>query len=125
MTSIQSRNNADRRIITINNIKYKLSRLIDDTATNIHHAISQKLNKEFDVQNPINKMQVKVIRHDIFNRFFGTRQTPKEQLEYLLKEWWGSVLSIWVKRALLDILTLPDDVFYKAELIKGTRKKNK
>lgn len=94
MTSIQSRNNADRRIITINNIKYKLSRLIDDTATNIHHAISQKLNKEFDVQNPQNKMEVKVIRHDALNRFFGNRQTPRQQLEYLLKDRWGNVLSL-------------------------------
>lgn len=124
MTSIQSRNNANDRVITLNGVKYKLCRVIDQTATNIHHIISQKKHQIYDVQNPINKMQVKVIRHDIFNRFFGTRQTPKEQLEYLLKEWWGSVLSIWVKRALLDILTLPDDVFYKAELIKGTKKKN-
>lgn len=124
MTSIQSRNNADRRIITINNIKYKLSRLIDDTATNIHHAISQKLNKEFDVQAPQNKMEVKVIRHDALNRFFGNRQTPRQQLEYLLKDRWGNVLSIWVKRALYDILSLPNDVFYKKELVKAGKNKN-
>ena len=124
MTSLQSRNNANNRIITLDGIKYKLSRVIDDTATNIHHILSQKLWQKYDVQNPINKMRVKVIRHDIFNRFFGTRQTPKEQLYYLLTEWWGSVLSTGVKRALLDILNLPDDVFYKEELIKGAKKKN-
>lgn len=124
MTSLQSRNTNNNRIITLDGVQYKLCRVIDETATNIHHILSQKQYQKYDVQNPINKMRVKIIRHDIFNRFFGTRQTPKEQLEYLLKEWWGSVLSLWVKRALIDILSLPDDVFYKEELIKGRKKKN-
>lgn len=123
MTSLQSRNN-NIDTITINGVEYKLCKIIDRTATNIHHILSQKKHREYDVQNPINKMEVKIYRHDIFNRFFGARQTPREQLEYLLNEWWGNVLSLWVKRALIDILSLPDDVFYKTELVKGARKKN-
>lgn len=124
MTSLQSRNTNTNRIITLDGVQYKLCRVIDQTATNIHHILSQKQHQKYDVQNPINKMKVKIYRHDIFNRFFWSRQTPKEQLEYLLVEWWGSVLSLGVKRALLDILSLPDDVFYKQELIKGSKKKN-
>jgi len=65
------------------------------------------------------------VDHNDFNRFFKDRQNPRKQLEYLVTERWGSVLSLWVKRALLDILTLPDNVFYKEELIKGAKKKNK
>lgn len=125
MTSIKSSNNVNNSVIILNGVQYKLSKIIDTTATNIHHIISQKEYQEFDVQNPINKMKVKVLRHDALNRFFWDRQNPKKQLEYLLKERWGNVLSIWVKRALLDILSLPNDVFYKKELIKGAKKQNK
>lgn len=94
MTSIKSRNNVNNSVIILNGVQYKLSKVIDTTATNIHHIISQKEHQEFDVQNPINKMKVKVLRHDALNRFFGDRQNPKKQLEYLLKERWGNVLSI-------------------------------
>jgi len=125
MTSIKSRNNVNNNIIILNGVQYKLSKVIDATATNIHHIISQKEYQQFDVQNPLNKMKVKVLRHDALNRFFGDRQNPKKQLEYLLKERRGNVLSIWVQRALHDILSLPNDVFYKKELIKGAKNKNK
>ena len=124
MTSLQN-HNIISNTVTIDGIEYKLCKIKDRTATNIHHIISQKERQKYDVQNPINKMQVRIVRHDDFNRFFQDRQNPKKQLEYLLNEWWGNVLSLWVKRALLDILSLPDDVFYKTELIKGTKKKNR
>lgn len=124
MTSLQSRNTNTDKFITLNGTRYKLCKVIDKTATNIHHAISQKEYKKYDVQNPLNKMPVRIIRHEDFNRFFQDRQNPRKQLEYLINERWGNVLSIGVKRALFDILSLPDDVFYKKELVKGTKKEN-
>lgn len=93
MTSLQSRN-TNNTIVTINGVQYELRKVIDRTATNIHHIISRKERQEFDVENPLNKIPVKILRHDALNRFFGARQNPKKQLEYLLTEWWGNVLSI-------------------------------
>ena len=124
MTSLQN-HNIINHYTTINGVQYKLCKVIDRTATNIHHIISQRERQQYDVQNPINKKKVRIIDHNDFNRFFKDRQNPRKQLEYLVTERWGNVLSLWVKRALLDILTLPDDVFYKEELIKGAKKKNK
>ena len=66
MTSLQSRNTNTNRIITLDGVQYKLCRVIDQTATNIHHILSQKQHQKYDVQNPINKMKVKIYRHDIF-----------------------------------------------------------
>lgn len=118
-------NNISTTITTIDGVPYRLRRVIDKTATNIHHIISRKQNQEFNVHSEHNKIKVRVIDHDNLNQFFGNRQDPKKQLEYMVTNRRGSVLSTGVKRALLDILSLPNDVFYRAEVIKGRKNKNK
>ena len=118
-------NNFNCNITTINGVQYQLRRITDKTATNIHHIISRKEKQEFNVHDDLNKIKVRVYDHENLNRFFGDRQNPKKQLEYLLVHWWGNVLSTGVKRALYDILSLPNDVFYRAELIKSRKNKNK
>ena len=80
-------------ITTINGIQYRLRRVVDKTATNIHHVISRKENREFNVHDSHNKIRVNMIDHDNLNQFFKDKQNPKKQLEYMVYNRWGSVLS--------------------------------
>ena len=58
------------RILTIDNIPYRLLRVIDKTATNIHHVISRKENKKFNVHIDRNKLEINMRVHDALNRLF-------------------------------------------------------
>lgn len=118
-------NNLTSNITTVNGVQYRLRRVIDKTATNIHHIISRKEKQDFNVHDEHNKIRVNMIDHDNLNQFFKDKQNPKKQLEYMVTNRRGNVLSAWVKRALYDILSLPNDVFYRAEVIKGRKNKNK
>ena len=93
MTSLQNHNTINH-YTTINGVQYKLCKVIDRTATNIHHIISQRERQQYDVQNPINKKKVRIVDHNDFYRFFKDRQNPRKQLEYLVTERWGNVLSL-------------------------------
>lgn len=112
-------------ITTINGVQYKLRRVIDRTATNIHHIISRKENQEFNVHDSHNKIRVSMVDHDNLNQFFKDKQNPKKQLEYMLDNWRGGVLSPQIIQALYDILNTPNEDFYRAELIKSPKKKNR
>ena len=110
------------RILTIDNVPYRLLRVIDKTATNIHHVISRKENKKFNVHIDRNKLEINMRVHDALNRLFWDKQNPRKQLEFMLNIW-KEVLSPWVKQELYTILSLPDDVFYHKDLIKDDKKK--
>ena len=58
------------RIITINGIDYRLLRVIDNTATNIHHIISRKEANKFNTNHERNKLKINMRVHDALNRFF-------------------------------------------------------
>lgn len=110
------------RIITLNGIDYRLLRVIDKTATNIHHVISRKEINKFNTNHERNKLRINMRIHDALNRLFGDKQNPKKQLEFMFnirKE----VLSPWVRNELYTILTLPDDMFYHQDLIKNGKNK--
>lgn len=104
-------------------VEYRLQRIIDATATNIHHILSRKEKEKFNVHCERNKMRINMRVHDALNRLYWNRQTPRKQLAFML-DIWKPALSPWVKQALFDILDLPDDVFYHSDLIK-CKKKNK
>ena len=118
-------NNCNRdNIINLNGFEYRLQRIIDATATNIHHIISRKEKEKFNVHDERNKMKINMRLHDALNRFYWDKQTPRKQLAFML-DIWKPVLSPLVKNALFDILNLPDDVFYHIDLIKCKKKKQK
>ena len=110
------------RIITLNGIDYRLLRVIDKTATNIHHIISRKEVNKFNTNHERNKLRINMRIHDALNRFFGDKQNPKKQLEFMFNIW-KEVLSPWVRNELYTILTLPDDMFYHQDLIKNGKNK--
>lgn len=109
--------NRVERITTVDGVQYKLERVIDKTAEDIHHILSRKMRKDFNVENPKNKIKINKIKHMNLNRFFWDRQDPKRQLAYML-DIWKTALSEDVNQALLDILDLPDEAFYNFDLVK-------
>lgn len=109
------------RIVEINWVQWKLNRVIDKTATDIHHIISRK-KSEFKVNEPDNLVRIPRRKHIALNNLYGMKQTPKEQLREMY-EIWKTALSRWVRNELWTILNLPDDMFYNETLLKDGKKK--
>lgn len=117
-------NNPDR-ILTIDGTEYRLVKLIDKTATNIHHIISRKLHQKYNVRHPKNLVRLNMREHDALNRFFLDKQNPREQLIKVF-EIVKPVLSKWVKDELCTILyECDDDLFYDQDLLKWKQKNKK
>jgi hypothetical protein len=109
--------NNSNRILNIDGVDYKLRKIIDSTAENIHHIIWKCNKQDYKVEDPINKMTINAVKHQCINDLFRTLQSPHEQFRFMW-EIRKPVLSAWVNRAIYDILTLPRDMFYKEQLIK-------
>ena len=117
--------NHNNRVVTIDNVEYRLTRLVDKTATNIHHIISRKLHQKYNVRHPKNLVRMNMREHDALNRFFLDKQNPREQLIKVF-EIVKPVLSKWVKDELCTILyECDDDLFYDQDLLKWKQKKKK
>lgn len=98
--------------------EYRLQRVIDATAEDIHHTIWKCLRHEwYDTNNPINKQKIKRRTHVHLNNFFWDAQAPHLQLKKMV-ELWEPVLSDTVREELYAILSLPRWYFYKEELVK-------
>ena len=110
------------RIVEINWVQRKLNKVIDKTATDIHHIISRKQKAKFKVSDPNNLIRIPRRQHIALNNFYGMKQTPREQLREMY-EIWKTALSRWVRQELYTILDLPDDLFYNEELLKWKKKK--
>ena len=110
-------NNNDR-IVTIDNVEYRLQRLVDKTATNIHHIISRKLHQKYNVRHEKNLVRMNMREHDALNRFFLDKQNPRDQLRKVF-EIVKPVLSTGVRKELYTILYECDDnLFYDPDLLK-------
>ena len=110
------------RIVEINWVQRKLNRVIDKTATNLHH-IMWKCNKHlYNVSIDENLIRMSEREHIAFNNYFGDKQNPREQLKKVY-ETVKTVLSPWVRRELYAILYEADDeMFYIDELLKWKKK---
>ena len=109
------------RIITIDNVPYRLLRNIDKTATNLHHIMWRCNRQKYNTNIPENKVMISEREHDALNRFFKDKQNPRDQLLKvfnLVKP----VLSQWVRHELEVILNCSDDLFYIPELLKWKKK---
>lgn len=112
-----NKHNKIREITTADGQRYRLHKIIDPTSTNIHHVLWQ-CHKEYNTGVKENKIKVNEIRHNNLNLFYWNRQSPHEQLKYMLDEWRSPVLSQWVKDELYAILSLPRWEFYIDGLVK-------
>lgn len=113
------------RIVEINWVQWKLNRIIDKTATDIHHILWQKYKHLYNVNIEDNKIRMGRRKHVALNNFFWDKQSPREQFQDVY-EIVKNVLSPWVRQELYTILYEADDeMFYIPELLKWKKKKEK
>ena len=113
------------RIVEINWVQRKLNRVIDKTATNLHHIMGRCNKHLYNVNIPENKIIMSEKEHIALNNYFRDKQNPREQLKQVY-ETVKSVLSEWVRRELYTILYEADDsMFYIPELLKWKKQKAK
>ena len=108
------------RILTIDNVPYRLLRVIDKTATNLHHIMWKCNRQKYNTNIEQNLVRISEREHDALNRFFKDKQNPREQLLKvfnLVKP----VLSNGVRHELEVILNCDDDLFYIPELLKKNK----
>lgn len=119
-----SRNNErPNRIVEINGVQRKLNRVIDKTATDLHHIMGQCNKHIYNVNIDENKIRMERREHIALNNYFRDKQNPREQLKKVF-ETVKTVLSPWVRRELYTILYEADDeMFYIPELLKWKKKK--
>lgn len=111
------------RIIEINWVQWKLNRVIEKTATDLHHIMWQCNKYLYNVNIDQNKIRMPRRKHVALNNFFGNKQNPREQLKDVY-EIVKSVLTPGVRRELYTILYETDDeMFYIDELLKWKKKK--
>ena len=74
-------NNIVNSVIRIGNVDYSLKRVIDKTATDLHHLIGRKFRHQYRVNAEENKVKINRRKHIALNQFFGDKQNPREQLK--------------------------------------------
>ena len=119
--------NHDRpnRIVEINWVQRKLNKVIDKSATDLHHIMWQCNRHLYNVNIDENKIRMERRKYVALNNFFGSKQNPRDQLKDVY-EIVKNVLTPWVRRELYTILYETDDeMFYIPELIKQWKKKKK
>jgi hypothetical protein len=104
-------------------VQYKLCKVIDKTATDIHHIMWKCNRNKYNTNIDKNKVKINRRLHVALNSFFGDKQNPRDQLKQVF-EIVKPVLSEWVKKELYTILyEADDDLFYTPELLKWKKKK--
>ena len=111
------------RILTIDNVPYRLLRVIDATATNLHHIMWKCNRQKYNTEIPENKVRISEREHDALNRYFKDKQNPRDQLRKVF-ELVKPVLSAGVRHELEVILSCSDDLFYIPELLKWQKQKS-
>ena len=111
------------RIVEIDWVQRKLNRVIDKTATNLHHIMGQCNRHLYNTNIDQNKIRMSEREHVALNNYFGNKQNPREQLKKVF-ETVKTVLTPWIRRELYTILYDTDDeMFYIPELLKWKKKK--
>ena len=121
---MKNRNRIDR-VVTVDGIEYRLQRLIEKTATDIHHIIGKCNRMKYNTNAEENKVRISRREHVALNQYFKDKQDPRQQLLQvfnLVKP----VLSPGVRNELHTILELTDDeMFYIPEVLKWKQKNKK
>lgn len=112
------------RIVEINWVQWKLNRVIEKSATDMHHIMWQCNKHLYNVNIDENKIRMERREHVALNNYFRDKQNPRDQLKKVF-ETVKQVLSPWIRRELYTILYEADDeMFYIPELLKWKKKKN-
>lgn len=123
--SLRKNKNRPNRIVEINWVQRKLNRVIDKTATDLHHIMWQCNKHLYNVNIEQNKIRMERREHVALNNYFKDKQNPREQLKKVF-ETVKTVLTPGVRRELYTILyETDDDMFYIEELLKKKKKKDK
>ena len=117
--------NKIERIVEINGNKYRLNKIVDKTATDIHHILWQKYKHIYNVNAEENKVRILRKDHIDYNNFVKDKQNPREALQKMY-EMCKQVLTPWVKDVLETVLYKTDDeLFYIPEVLKNGKHKRK
>ena len=112
------------RIIEINWVQWKLNRVVDKTATDLHHIVWRCNRHLYNIDIKENKIRMERREHIALNNYFGDKQNPREQFKKVY-ETVKNVLSPGVRKELYTILyEADDDMFYIPELLKKKKKKD-
>ena len=122
---MKHRTDRPNRIVEINWVQWKLNRVIDKTATDLHHIMWQCNKHLYNVWIDQNKIRMLRREHVALNNYFWDKQNPRDQLKKVY-ETVKTVLTPGVRRELYTILYETDDeMFYIEELLKSKKKKDK
>ena len=111
------------RIIEINGVQWKLNRVVEKTATDLHHIMWRCNRHLYNVNIDENKIRMERREHIALNNYFKDKQNPREQFKKVF-ETVKNVLSPGVRRELYAILyEADDDMFYIPELLKEKKKR--
>ena len=116
--------NSHDRILIFDGKLYRLQRIVDKTATDLHHIIWKRFRHQYRTNAKENIVRINRRKHIALNAFFWDKQNPREQLLEvfnLVKP----VLSPWVRHELSVILNCDDDLFYIPEVLNGRNKKKR
>lgn len=109
--------------VDANGEHYRLKKVIDHTATNIHHIISRKKQNKFNVKDERNLIRMRVNKHIALNQLFNDKQTPKEQLK-VMYDIWKTTLDPEVQQTIEQLISMEDSEFYLDDLVKWKKKKS-
>ena len=111
------------RILEINGTRYRLNRIVDRTATDIHHILGRRYKNQYNVNIEQNKIRIPRVRHMEYNNFVKDKQNPREALQ-MMYEMCKQVLTPGVRQIMETVLyKTDDDLFYIPELLKWKKKK--
>ena len=111
------------RIIEINWVQWKLNRVVEKTATDLHHIMWRCNRHLYNINIDENKIRMERREHIALNNYFRDKQNPREQFKKVY-ETVKNVLSPGVRKELYTILyEADDDMFYIPELLKKKKKK--
>ena len=111
------------RIVEINWTQRKLSRIIDKTATDLHHIMWRCNASRYNVNIEQNKIRLSRREHVDYNNFVKDKQNPREAMQKMY-ELCKQVLRPEIREMLVKLLYNTDDEdFYIPELLKWKKKK--
>lgn len=113
------------RIVEINWVQRKLNRVIDKTATDIHHILGQKYRHQYNVNIEENKIRIPRKDHIDYNNFVKDKQSPREAMQKLY-EMCKQILRPEIRDIFVELLYNTDDeMFYIPEILKWKKPKKK
>lgn len=116
--------NRPNRIIDIDGVQWRLSRVIEATATDLHHLLGKCNQNKYNVRAKQNIVRISRREHDALNRYFKDKQSPREQLQKIF-ELVTPVLNENTRKDLAEILSRTDEDFYIPQVLKHGKHKQK